>query len=469
MIGLLLAAALASPMPVTAHRPVTTTQPLAQQRFDKALTDLYAFDGPDAAIEFDGAALTDPHLAIAFWGEALAYGSDLNDPLTPARFARAQAAIERGEALEAYASDDERELIDAVAQRYAGPYAKAAQDEAAYETAMRTFVAQHSDDNDATMLLVEALFEAHGMHWNDDGTPSNAIGAEMLSLTKGTLARDPDNLMANHLCIHLYDTAPDHSFAVGCAQRLDSMNFGPGDEHLAHMPAHVWVEIGDGEAALASSERAWALHPTHYASHDAYVALEGALIAGDRAAALTWAARLAPLGPFYEDAVIDARTGDWQNLGQLKPPQDQWALVDGLAAVRNGNLGAARKDDATLRRIHETNNAVLLGARIDEAEGDTAAAIALLMPIVHSLREAAEEPPLFPPDEALGALYYRAGRFADARRTFSEILAERPDDPRALFGMWQTLLALNDTADAAQYASAFRQYWAGGVLTMSDF
>jgi len=469
LIGLLLAASLASPVPVTVHRPVTTTQPLAQQRFDKALTDLYAFDGPDAAIEFDGAALSDPHLAVAFWGEALAYGSDLNDPLTPGRFARAHAAIKRGKALEAYASDDERELIDAVALRYAGTYADATQDEAAYEAAMRTYVAQHPDDNVGTMLLVEALFEAHGMHWNDDGTPSNAVGAEMLSLMKGTLARDPEDLMANHLCIHLYDTAPDRSFAVGCAQRLDAMTFGPGDEHLAHMPAHVWVEIGDGEAALASSERAWALHPTHYASHDAYVALEGALIAGDRAAALTWAARLAPLGPFYEDAVIDARTGDWQDLAQLKPPQDQWALVDGLAAIRTGNLVKARKDEAALRRGHATISATLLGARIDEAQGDAAAAIALLIPIAHSQREAAEEPPLFPPDEALGALYYRTGHFTDAQKTFGAILAERPDDPRALFGMWQTLLALDYSADAAHYASAFRQYWAGGVLTMSDF
>ena len=49
------------------HYGITTTQPLAQQRFDTGLTDLYAYDGPDAAIEFDGAALTDPHLAIAFW------------------------------------------------------------------------------------------------------------------------------------------------------------------------------------------------------------------------------------------------------------------------------------------------------------------------------------------------------------------------------------------------------------------
>ena len=469
MIELLLAAALASPAPVVVHRPVTTTQPLAQQRFDKALTDLYAFDGPDAAIEFDGAALTDPHLAMAFWGEALADGSDLNDSLTADRFARAQAAIERAKAVEIYATADERELIDAVALRYAGGYGDAARDEAAHETAMRAYVASHPTDDDAAMLLVEALLEGHGMRWNDDGTPATPVGTEMLHITQSVLARDPQQLMANHLCIHLYDTAPDRSFAVACAQRLDAMTFGAGDEHLAHMPAHLWVEIGDGEAALASSARAWALHPTHYATHDAYVALEAALIAGDRAAAHVWAQRLTFPVPVHYDAVIDARTGDWQDVALLKPPQAEWPLVDGLAAVRAGDLKEAGKDEGALQRIHQTVNAAILDARIEEARGDIADAVALLAPIAHAQRAAAEEPPLFPPDEALAALYYRAGRFADARHAFGAILAERPDNPRALFGMWQTLLALNDADAAVQDATAFRRYWAGGTLTMDDF
>lgn len=467
--GLLLAATLASPAPMTAHRIVTTDRPLAQQRFDTALTEMYAYDGLDAATDFAGAALTDPHLAIAFWGKALADGSDLNDPLTQERFAHAQADAQQAKDLEAYASTDDQQLIDAVALRYAGTYSDAPKDEAAYETAMRTYVAQHPVDDDAAMLLVEALLETHGMHWTNNGTSANGIAMEMLTLVQGTLMRDPQQLMANHLCIHLYDTAPDRSYAVGCAQRLDAMTFGAGDEHLAHVPAHTWIEIGDGEAALASSERAWALHPTRYAIHDAYVAFKAALVAGDRAAAQVWASRLSALGPYHEDAVIDARTGDWNEVVLLKPPQDELPLVDGFAALRDGHVDAARNDVGALQRAHQTNDAALLSARIDEAQGDTAAAIGTLLPIAHSQREAAEDVPLFPADEALGALYYRASRFDDARATFRAILAERPDDPRALFGMSQTLLALNAPDAAAQDASAFRQYWAGAALTMNDF
>ena len=94
-------------------------------------------------------------------------------------------------------------------------------------------------------------------------------------------------------------TAPHHTFAVACAQRLDAMTFGPGDEHLAHQLVILRLEIGDGEKALASSARAQALQPTEYASHDAYVALLAALMAGDRPAALQWSARLAILGPYH--------------------------------------------------------------------------------------------------------------------------------------------------------------------------
>jgi tetratricopeptide (TPR) repeat protein len=452
-----------------AHYSVTTAQPLAQQRFDTALTELYAYDGPDAAVDFDGAALSDPHLAMAFWGKALAEGSDLNHPITEERFARAHADSVRASALETYTSADERQLIDAVVARYAGTYVDAQRDEAAYETAMRTYVASHPNDDDAAMLLVEALLESHGMNWNDNGTPTNPTSVEALELTQGVLARDPNHIFANHLCIHIYDTAPDRAYAIACAQRLDAMTFGPGEEHLAHMPAHLWIEIGDGEKAIASSERAWALHPTEYASHDAYVAFDAALLAGDRASALKWAARLAAVCPCHEAAAIDARFADWSDVLQLKPPQDDFAFADGLAAVHVGMLDRANADERVLLRTHEPLNAAVLGAELAEGRGNIADAIAQLQPFAQSLRSNGEMLPFFPPDETLGAIYYRANRFAEAQQIFSAILAARPDEPRALFGMWQKSLALNDATAADRYAALFHEYWAGGALTMRDF
>lgn len=460
---------IAAALLAVAHYVVSTTAPLAQQRFDTALTELYAYDGADAAIDFDGAALTDPHLAIAFWGKALAEGSDLNHPVTEESFASAHADSVHASSLEAYASADERALIDAVATRYAGTYADVRRDEDAYERALRAYTASHPEDDDVAMLLVEALVESHGMNWTDTGEPANPSSVEALKITQSVLARDPNHLFANHLCIHIYDTAPDRTYAVACAQRLDAMSFVPGEEHLAHMPAHLWIEIGDGEQALASSERAWELHPTSYASHDAYVAFDAALVAGDREAARTWAARLAIVCTCHEYDVLAARFGDWDLALQLKPPQEAFAFADGLAALHSGMLDRATQDEQALLTTHMAPNAAILGAQVAETHGDVTGAITQLQPFAQSLRSEGEMLPFFPPDESLGAIFYRANRFTEARKTFSTILATRPDEPRALFGMWQTSIALNDATAATHYAQLFHHYWAGGALTMRDF
>src|SRR5262249_48425964 len=152
-----------------------------------------------------------------------------------------QTAIARAQPLLPYASDEERALIAAVALRYAGTYDQRLADEQRYRAAMETIVEQYPNDDDAAMLLAEALMET-GIHWNADGTPLGANSTEIITLVNRVLARNPAHIMANHLCIHAYDMAPDRTPAVACAQRLDAMTLDPNDEHLAHMPAHTWIE-----------------------------------------------------------------------------------------------------------------------------------------------------------------------------------------------------------------------------------
>jgi tetratricopeptide (TPR) repeat protein len=224
--------------------------------------------------------------------------------------------------------------------------------------------------------------------------------------------------MANHLCIHLYDLAPDRTPAIPCARRLDAMTFAPEQEHLAHMPAHVWIELGDGRAAGASSERAWALHPTRYAEHDAYVGLAAALLAGDEAAARRWSERESAL------------------LGQ----------------------------PATIAPPPYVGQAQAL-----EARGNVDGAADLLRRVAVTQADVGEMLPFFPADVRIGALLYRAARYADAKTAFAEALAHRPRDPRANFGMALTLRALGDEAGALEREALFRRYWAGGALTMRDF
>jgi tetratricopeptide (TPR) repeat protein len=418
-------AAVVGTAPVTAHRPVSTSSPVAQARFDTALTELYAYAGGDAAIEFDAAALSDPHLAIAFWGKALAEGSDINTPLTEERFDRAAQAARAAVALKTYASPEERELIEAVAMRYTGSFTDRVRDESAYEDAMRAYVASHPSDDDAATLLVEASLERGGMHWNEDGTPLGASSAAMLASDSAVLARSPQHLLANHLCIHLYDNAPDRSPAVACAQRLDTMTFAPEDEHLAHMPAHTWIERGNGASADASSERAWQLHPQRYAEHDAYVGLLGAIYSGNTARISVWSNRYRPFG-------------------------DPAAVLIAKGRPDTVAMAAAQRDEAA--------------GKIDAAAANLRAA----MSYQRSHFEG-EIQPADPADNRLGALFYRAGRFSDAQAAFLDVLSRRPDDPRGLFGMSETLRRLGRADEAEAYATRARAGWAGLALTMTAF
>jgi tetratricopeptide (TPR) repeat protein len=200
---------------------------------------------------------------------------------------------------------------------------------------------------------------------------------------------------------------------------LDSMTFAAPMEHLAHMPAHTWMELGDGKAALVSSERAWNLGPTRYAEHDAYVAYSAAGMCGDLDASHRWLERLGVL------------------------------------------VG---------KQLHQSLPADLVSARDEEQKGHLDAAIALLQKAAGPLASAGEMIPCYPADVRLGALYYRAGRYNDALTTFLAILKHRPRDPRALLGASQTYAKLGDRTQEAAYSFEFGEFWAGSSdVTMNDF
>ena len=63
--------------------PVTTSSPEAQRYFNQGMGFAYGFNHAAAIASFRAAQLLDPSCAMCFWGEALAYGPNINAPLTP--------------------------------------------------------------------------------------------------------------------------------------------------------------------------------------------------------------------------------------------------------------------------------------------------------------------------------------------------------------------------------------------------
>src|SRR5438445_6913604 len=60
------------------HHSVSTKNVLAQQFFDQGLAYVYAFNHQEAIRSFRRASELDPDLAMAYWGIALALGSNYN-------------------------------------------------------------------------------------------------------------------------------------------------------------------------------------------------------------------------------------------------------------------------------------------------------------------------------------------------------------------------------------------------------
>ncbi len=454
------------------HLPVTTANPQAQAAVDRGLFLYYAYNGDDAARSFKRAASLDPRLAMAFWGVALASGPDLNTPMTAERFGRGSQAIRQAAALASGASPREREFIALMGRRYRGSFGDWQTDDAAYRQGMLR-LARESGDENASLIAAEALLESGGLE-RRDGALAAETSREALGLVAGVLRADPRSAMANHLCIHLYDLAPNRTPAQACAQRLDAATFLPEAEHLAHMPAHYWIETGDYAAALASSDRTFALlerlpdgldgeHARRYALHDVAVGYSAAMMLGNYATARLWAQRMAGLSDQDFEAVTALRFGRYQDAYAAKSGAYGYPSVRGWAALRLGRTAEAR---AIVKQVGAEAKGPgylpqLFLAEAAAADGRTADAARWMQRARTNQRTSfsGELIPVFPADEILGTIALRRNDFAAAVSAFTSALEAYPNDPRALYGLATALAAQGQATQAAAVRSRFQAGW----------
>jgi tetratricopeptide (TPR) repeat protein len=435
--------------------------------FALALFLYYAYNGGESERAFAALAAAEPTNAMAYWGEALAAGPDLNTQTTPERFARGKAAIAKAVALEGSATTYQRALIDAMALRYQGTYADWYREDEAYRTAMER-LANTTGDAVTRDLAAEALLEHR-----------DRAGA--IAMIDAELASDPDDVMANHLCIHAYDQAADRTPALACARRLDASTFPPQAEHLAHMPAHAWIETGNYAAAIASSERAVVLFeqlkaiagrdPGHdrFEDHDVSIGYAAAMMLGNYAEAKVWSARASAAFDLPLAAFTALRFARYDEAYALTDGTQQSDLaVRGFAALRLGKLDEAR---SLAPRLGDTGgySTGLFLARLAEAEGKIADAYRVLDQLAMQQKNAfaGEMIPDWPALEAKGGVALRQREYSKAVVVFRETLAAYPGDPRALFGLAAALDGLGDTAGAQAARARFTEAWAGADTTLS--
>jgi tetratricopeptide (TPR) repeat protein len=501
---------------------VTTKSKQAQAFINQGVNLAYGFNHAEAERAFREAARLDPGCAMAYWGQALVLGPNINMPMTPEDEPRAHEAAQKAVALKARVTPRERAYIEAVAQRYSGDAKDRTARDHAYADAMRDLARRYPDDLDAATLYAEALMDLRPWnYWYRDGRPYAGTTESVASLEK-VLARNPSHPGANHLYIHLMEAFTPEK-AEAAADRL--LKLMPGAGHMVHMPSHIYQRVGrfadaaaSNEAAVAADEdyitqcHAQGLYPMAYYPHNIHFLWFAASADGRGQLAIDSARKTASkvtpeaLGKFPMLAGFSVvpwyaltRFGKWDEMLQEPAPpegnafmQGVWHYARGIAFLGKQQLADAEKELAEVRRLaadpslnytlFSVNTAASILAIAPEVlAGELAArrqdfdeAVAHLDRAVRledSLMYTEPSEWHYPPRLALGAVLLAAGRAKEAEMVYWQDLNRNRDNGWALFGLAQALRAQGRSDDAAAAQTRFEKAWvrADVKLTGSRF
>ena len=118
--------------------PVSTRNRQAQLFINQGLNLAYAFNHAEARRAFREAARLDPNLAMAYWGQALVLGPNINAQMEPNEEPNAFELVQKAMSLRSTATPRERAYIEALAERYSGKADDRRPRDEAYSAAMKT-------------------------------------------------------------------------------------------------------------------------------------------------------------------------------------------------------------------------------------------------------------------------------------------------------------------------------------------
>jgi tetratricopeptide (TPR) repeat protein len=500
--------------------PVTTRNKLAQRYVNQGMNLSYGFNHAEAGRAFEEAARLDPSLAMAYWGQALVLGPNINAPMPAEAEGPALEHIQKAVSFKAGASPRERALIDALEKRYTGNPSQRKENDKAYADAMRQVHARFTDDLDIAMLYVESMMDLNSWgYWMRDGYPM-AGTTGIVALTESVMRRNPIHPGAVHFYIHLVEPTSTPERGEVAADTL--LGLMPAAGHMLHMPSHIYLRVGRYDDAIKSNQLAIAadekylaqrhasgIYPVMYAPHNIHFLWAAATMDGQSQLAIDAARKVAST---IDDATLRqmpgtaifrvvpywayARFGRWnQILQEPAPPSTSaflkggWHYVRGLAFAATRQLQQAEQELAALQEVIKgpgldmplmslnTGRAVLaigpevLAGEMALARGQFDSAIGHLERAVRLEDELAyTEPPesYAPARLTLGAMLLEAGRPAEAETVYWEDLRRNRNNGWALYGLLQALRAQNKQTRAALVEARFNEAWARADVELNS-
>lgn len=503
---------------------VTTASVEARKFFNQGLTLYYGFNHLEAFRSFKEAARLDPGFAMAYWGQAMSLGPNINAAMDPADGKVVYEAVLKAQQFADKTSPKEKALIQAVAKRYAkeAPANRQPLDQA-YADEMSKITGQLPNDVDVVTLYAESLMDLHPWdYFLKDGTPQPWT-AQILETIERAMALDQNHAGANHLYIHAYEASATPDKATRSADLLRDLV--PAAGHLVHMPSHIYIRTGRYADGVLANQKAvktdedyfekctvQGFYPLVLYPHNIHFLWACATLDGQSQVAIKAADLLAAKQNF--DLMIDpawsslqhfyatpyyarVRFGKWDELLRLEKPDERLKYANGIwhygraiAFVRKGQMEKSVEELNALKKIVNdpsiANEKILgvnsmphvLNIAVNVVEGEQAAARQNYTLAVQELKEALrlEDQLLYqepydwhhPVRQVLGDVLLDARQAAEAEKYFREDLFMFANNGWALTGLQKALEQQGKSKEARETASLLQKSFSRADIKLTS-
>lgn len=494
---------------------ISTKNDSAQFYFNQGINLYYAFHILESMASFKKAQKFDGNNAMIYWGQALAYGPNINDfayAYTPDAFAASQKAM----ALKNNCTAKEKALIEAMAVRYTSDSTISRESlNQLYTDKMNEAYGKFKTDADIAALYADAMMLQHPWdYWKHNGE-AEPWTPKITTVLEKILVTHPIHPGANHYYIHTVEASPNPSRALPSADRLGKLM--PSVSHMIHMPSHIYIRTGNYKQGIKVNEMSVTGYKSYfnlfpevqnnlplYLFHNLHMLSACAMMRANYAFSKKSATECAvsfdtsfmslpaPLGNYvqyiYMTAIFnEVRFGKWDAVLNTPtiPPHHIYATVlmhwaRGMAFAGKDDIAAANEElkvmqvkmkEPDMQVVMEPFNAPVAAARVAEKilegviadrEHDLDKSIALLTQAAANEDALIYTEPrdwLLPAREYLGNILLKAGKYQKAEIAFREDLKDSPNNHWSLYGLYQALSKQKKNSEAAvikkQYNKAF--------------
>lgn len=503
-------------------REISTNINDAQEFFDQGLRFAWGFYFPESIASYQEAARLDPSHPMPYWGMAHAMGPNPNS-----RYARMPddpkgeglKAIERALEKIDQATPLEKEIIEALYVFYdRDSINDAGLRDQAYLRKMRDLNKKYPNDPDIAALYAGSYMSIRRWdYWDKSGNPKGET-LEVAEALEHIIDMGISHPGVFHLHIHLIEASSQPERALISANSLEKTV--PIVGHVVHMPAHIYIRVGDYQKAIDNNirsqrvdkdlEKLWddmplpnlgtyplshKLHAGHALDFIRYAATVQGNFEMANSAAWDMANRIKGDAIFVMGGqkrvsapwLVYKIFGKWEEILSLEPEHKGtpyldgiWSYVLGSAHIAKGNYELAKTElnklkkivnspDVDRYRVGATPASSVLKVAMMGLEGELFLSKGDFVNAVKSFEKGVDiedennytEPPdwVQPLRHYLGAALLKSGKFKEAEAVYKRDLKWNQNNGWSLLGLHQSLELQGKVEESKNIYNKFKEAW----------